>query len=299
MKMKIYLGILLNSILLISSKIYNLGEGDIYLPYPEPRDGWDVGEYCKSKNLQSPIEIPSMKDEHVKKDNGSKAQIIELLYTKISNTKVEFKHGHKWTTPDLDLGKIKIKLNETLFIYNLTSFHFHLYSEHRLESKQYPMELHLVHKNVNDSDTENENLVLAILFDYADDKVNKFLNDIHLSNESKTITEASISDLIKKDDTFYYYKGSLTTEPCTEHVNWIVFKDIKPMSYELYENFKDWVEGSKREYYGNGYGNARGPKPLNGREIYLENEKELESSKNNFLVISMVSIWIYFLLILY
>ena len=95
------------------------------------------------------------------------------------------------------------------------------------------------------------------------------------------------------------YKGSLTTIPCSENVNWIVFKDVKTMSYEQYKNFKDWVEESEPYYYRNGYGNARGPKRLNGRTIYLENEKGLESSKNNFLVISMVSIWIYLLLILY
>ncbi len=71
------------------------------------------------------------------------------------------------------------------------------------------------------------------------------------------------------------------------------------MSYEQYQKFKIWVENSDPLYYRNGYGNARGPKPLNGRTIYLENEKGLESSKNNFLVISMVSIWIYLLLILY
>ena len=306
MKMKIYLGILLNSILLITSKISYLGEEkEPHLLYPEPHKGWDEGENCNcsSTNHQSPIEIPSMKDQQVEKDDGTFAQIIDIVYPKITenlNISVKYDYGHKWTTKQSDLGTVQIKLNGNLFTYNLKSFHFHLYSEHRLESKQYPMELHLVHiKNgTNDDNDINKYLVLGILFDYADDKENKFLNDIHLS-ENKTITDASISDLIKKNDTFYYYKGSLTTIPCSENVNWIVFKDVKTMSYEQYKNFKDWVEESEPYYYRNGYGNARGPKRLNGRTIYLENEKGLESSKNNFLVISMVSIWIYLLLILY
>jgi len=304
MKMKIYLGILLNSILLISSKISYLEEvkeeKEPHLLYPEPHEGWTEGKYCNSTHHQSPIEIPSMKNKQIEK-NSNFAQIIDLVYSKITeanNISVNYDHGHKWTTNQTNIGTVRIKINGTLYTYKLGSFHFHLYSEHRLESKQYPMELHLVHTNNDTKDNINKYLVLGILFDYADDKENKFLNDIHLAT-GNIITDASISDLIKKDDTFYYYKGSLTTIPCSENVNWVVFKDVKAMSYEQYKHFKGWVEESEPIYYNNGYGNARGPKPLNDRIIYLENEKGLESSKNNFLVISMVSIWIYLLLILY
>ena len=297
--MIISLGILLNSILLISSRIYSGNEGN-YLQYPEPAEGWDK-DNCQSKSLQSPIEIPSMKDENVIKDDGSAANIIDMIYPEISGVNVSYDGGHKWTTQKLlnsDKRIIKLNLNKTSYIYELKSFHFHLYSEHRLESKQYPMEMHLVHENQDTSNKLNQYLVLGILFDYADDKENKFLKDIHLST-GEEITGASLSDLIKKNDTFYYYKGSLTTEPCDETVNWIVFKDIKAMSYQQYEDFKKWVEGSNPKYYGAGYGNARGPKPLNKRSIFLENEKGLESSKDNFLVITIVSLWIYLMLILY
>ncbi len=299
--MKIYLGILLNSIFLISIKSLYLEGGEekneeIHLQYPEPLKGWKYG-ICNSTNLQSPIEIPSAKDEHIKKGEGH-ANIIDLVYKKISNVSVNFTQGHKWSTENTDMGKIIINLNGSSYNYELNSFHFHLYSEHRLESKQYPMEMHLVHQNNNETDEENKYLVLGILFDYADDKENKFLKDINLASQL-LIKEADISDLIKKDDTFYYYKGSLTTEPCNETVNWIVFKDIKAMSYGQYNHFKEWVENSSTTFYGVGYGNARGPKPLNNRTIFLENEKGLESSKDNFLVITIVSLWIYLMLILY
>jgi carbonic anhydrase len=143
------------------------------------------------------------------------------------------------------------------------------------------MELHLVHKNINKEDKANENLVIAILFDYKDDKENKFLNAINLSEEKK-IKDASIFDLINKKDAFYYYKGSLTTVPCTENVNWIVLKDIKSMSFDQFDEFKNWVEKSNMTYYGNGYGNARGPKRLNGRIIYAENFKEELSSSGKY-----------------
>ena len=285
--------ILIHSLLLISSLIKNEGP----LLYPEPPEGWNEGD-CQSKQIQSPIDIPPLKDNSTIKDDGSHAKIQSLLYSNINSGKVDFDGGHKWTTGELNIGHIEIILNQTLYKYKLHSFHFHLYSEHRIESKQYPMELHLVHKNENNNDTLNENLVIAILFDYKSDKENKFLKDIKLS-EREEINDASIFDLINKDDTFYYYKGSLTTVLCTENVNWIVFKDIRSMSYEQYYKFKKWVENSNKDFYGNGYGNTRGPKGLNGRKIYLENYKDdSPSNGNSFLAFRPISTFLVYLLLI-
>jgi carbonic anhydrase len=267
--------IIFYSLLLISSVIGNEGP----LPYPEPHEGWDDG-VCKSLQIQSPIDIPPVEDNSVVIDDGSHAEIKDLVYTDINSGEVKFDHGHKWTTEELDVGYLDIYLNETLYKYKLHSFHFHLYSEHRLQNKQYPMELHLVHKNLNKDDHENENLVIGILFDYIDGKENKFLKDINLADETK-IKSASILNLINKDDTFYYYKGSLTTVPCTENVNWIVFKDVRSMSYNQFKKFKEWVESSNSTSYGVGYGNARGPKRLSNRKIYIENYYEnIPNNKN-------------------
>lgn len=263
-------------LLLISYSIGNQSP----LQYPEPAGGWDEGD-CKSLQIQSPINIPSFQDNSVLIDDGSHANIKSLIYSNIFSGSVKYDKGHKWTTEELDVGYMEIYLNKTLYKYKLHSFHFHLYSEHRFQNKQYPMELHLVHKNINKEDKANENLVIAILFDYKDDKENKFLNAINLSEEKK-IKDASIFDLINKKDAFYYYKGSLTTVPCTENVNWIVLKDIKSMSFDQFDEFKNWVEKSNMTYYGNGYGNARGPKRLNGRIIYAENFKEELSSSGKY-----------------
>ena len=267
--------IIFYALLLISSVIGNEGP----LQYPEPPEGWDDG-YCQSLQIQSPIDIPPVEDNSVVIDDGSHAEIKDLVYTNINSGEVKFDHGHKWTTEELDVGYLDIYLNETLYKYKLHSFHFHLYSEHRLQNKQYPMELHLVHKNLNKDDHENENLVIGILFDYIDGKENKFLKDINLADETK-IKSASILNLINKDDTFYYYKGSLTTVPCTENVNWIVFKDVRSMSYNQFKKFKEWVESSNSTSYGVGYGNARGPKRLSNRKIYIENYYEnIPNNKN-------------------
>ena len=259
-------------LLLVASIIANEGP----LEYPEPIGGWPH-DYCNSTKIQSPIDIPSTKDDSVLIDDGSHAKIISLLYSNINQGIVHYDEGHKWTTDALNIGILEIELNGTLFRYNLSSFHFHLYSEHRIENKQYPMELHFVHTNLDENDEANKHLVIGILFDYKDDKENKFLKDVNLAEETP-INNASIFDLIKKNDPFYYYKGSLTTPSCADIVNWIVFKDIRSMSFNQFNRFKNWVENSNSAYYGNGYGNARGPKKLDGREIYLENFNQLNQT---------------------
>ena len=267
--------ILLNIIYFLSLiSIFNSNEGP--LQYPEPALGWEDGD-CQSTQIQSPIDIPSIKDPSIFIDNGAHAKIKSLSYSNIKSGEVKFDHSHKWTTKELDIGFIEIELNQTLYKYKLHSIHFHLYSEHRIENKQYPMEMHMVHKNMNKNDKQNENLVLGVLFDYKDDKNNKFLDDMNLAYEKK-INGASIQSLINQNDEYYYYKGSLTTVPCTENVNWIVFKKIKHMSFNQFNRFKKWIENSNKDYYGTGYGNARGPKRLNGRKIFLENYSSGESS---------------------
>jgi len=239
------------------------------LQYPEPPEGWDEGD-CQSLQIQSPINIPFLKDESIVIDNGNYSNIILLNYSIINSGKVKFDNGHKWTTEELDIGNIEIELNKTIYKYKLHSIHFHLYSEHRIENTQYPMEMHMVHKNMNKTDIENQNLVIGVLFSFKNDIENKFLNDMSLADENE-IKDASITSLINEKNSYYYYKGSLTTTPCTENVNWIVFRDIKDMSFNQFNKFQNWVEKSNMKYYGVGYGNARGPKRLSGRKIYLEN----------------------------
>ena len=278
--------------------ISNLSANEGPLQYPEPPGGWDEGD-CKSNQIQSPIDIPSIKDNSVLLDDGSHAKIKSLFFSNLFDGVVKFDKGHKWTTNELDIGYIEIYLNKTLYKYKLNSFHFHLYSEHRIENKQYPMEMHLVHKNLNKEDSLNENLVIGILFDYKENIENKFLNDINLAEEKK-IKDASIIDLINKNDAFYYYKGSLTTIPCTENVNWIVFKDIKIMSFEQFNKFRNWVEKSNMDYYGVGYGNARGPKSLNGRKIYLENfNEEMQSNSKYWFSIFPITTFLMYPIIIY
>ena len=47
----------------------------------------------------------------------------------------------------------------------------------------------------------------------------------------------------KEDWKFFHYKGSLTSPPCADIVNWIVFAEPLPISLEDLRHFKSaWVD---------------------------------------------------------
>ena len=68
------------------------------------------------------------------------------------------------------------------------------------------------------------------------------------------------------DPSFYYYKGSLTTPPCTETVNWIVMREIQYMSKSQLVNFHNlWASLTPANV------TNRNVQPLNGRPVYISN----------------------------
>ena len=123
-------------------------------------------------------------------------------------------------------------------VYELTQFHFHHPSEHHLVSKTYPMELHLVHK-----DSTGALAVLGIFLQAG--RENDVLKPIWAAMPSKkqpekvvTGAKVSIARLLPKGREAYEYFGSLTTPPCSEIANWVVFHDPIEVSQSQIDQFK-------------------------------------------------------------
>ena len=57
----------------------------------------------------------------------------------------------------------------------------------------------------------------------------------------------------------YHYRGSLTTPPCTENVNWVIFEQPFMLSYEQVMALKENMP----------LNNYRGVQPLNDRDLSL------------------------------
>ncbi|MDJ0800809.1 MAG: carbonic anhydrase [Calothrix sp. MO_167.B12] len=121
--------------------------------------------------------------------------------------------------------------------YELLQFHFHTPSEHTVDGKSYPMEVHLVHKS------EKGSLAVLGIF-LKEGQENQALQPIWQKMPTKQSKETTISNikidaaaLLPKSQQFYRYYGSLTTPPCSEIVNWIVFKEPVEMSRAQIKQF--------------------------------------------------------------
>ena len=100
--------------------------------------------------------------------------------------------------------------------YNLIQYHFHKPSEHKLLSNIFDMEIHFVHKNPN----KNHYIVVAFFISFEKGSSPLFDDAIKLSDKPKI----NLNNIL--NNKFYHYNGSLTTDPFTTNVSWIVFNDI-------------------------------------------------------------------------
>ena len=109
-------------------------------------------------------------------------------------------------------------------VYHLKQIHFHEPSEHTIDGMRFPIEIHLVHANA-----KNEFTVIGILGREGKDNEQFSFLDKYLpvkKDETKEINETFDLKTIfpKNAEEYYSYTGSLTTPPCTENVNWIIYR---------------------------------------------------------------------------
>ena len=242
------------------------------------------GDDCQLDSIQSPINI----NEKDVVDDNSIFSFESIDYKTIESTSVTYINDFSISTPTLDNGNITVKINGTIFTYKILNIHFHLNSEHTINGKNYDMEMHIVHENTNTEDKKNLHMVIAYIFeiddDDDDDEEKTFLDSIGF-NTGEEVKNVNVKDIVKKEDV-YYYKGSLTTPPCTEDVNWVVIEDIKKMSQNQFDKFEEYVNKLNKNY---SKGNNRKTFELNGRKVYKSeiNDDDSDSNSNVFIKFSM------------
>lgn len=176
---------------------------------------------CNGKH-QSPINIINKNADSV----ATKGDLKILYNTTTLISEVE-NNGHSIQF-DFESGDSINYKNET---YYLKQIHFHEPSEHKINGVIYPIEIHLVHVNKFGNITvlgilgeEGEESQLFEFFESFLPIKNGATKDIH--------QKIDLSSLFLEDKNYYSYGGSLTTPPCTENVNWIVFKEPITLSVE-------------------------------------------------------------------
>ncbi|MRH43837.1 carbonic anhydrase family protein [Aquibacillus halophilus] len=142
--------------------------------------------------------------------------------------------------------------------YHLQQIHFHHPSEHQLDNRRFPVEVHLVHQ-----DSTGRLTVIGIWVKAGDTNniISKILENVPKTDSKihrieKTI---DIANLLPKQKDFFKYKGSLTTPPCTEGVEWLIFKHPIEMSKRQINKITELFPE-----------NSRPLQPINEREVYLQ-----------------------------
>ena len=142
-------------------------------------------------------------------------------------------------------------------LYLLEQFHFHFPSEHTVDQRHYPMELHLVHHN-----ERQEAAVVAVFIEEG--KHNPFF-ETFLAHAPANVGEVvddhehfvNPDDLLPKRRSYYRYFGSYTTPPCHEGVIWAVMHDPIEVSAEQIQRFRSLL----------GHDNVRPTQPLHKRFV--------------------------------
>jgi carbonic anhydrase len=201
---------------------------------------------CGEGREQSPIDLTDPVDGEI----GKFEPRSEPAPGTVSNT------GHSIEVSLHDAGSVRKGDTE----YDLDQFHFHVPSEHAIDGKRYPAEVHIVHATedeefavlgvVLETGAENEALAQAL------EKV-----PLEAGEERELEGEIDATDLLPAggSGTVFRYAGSLTTPPCTEGVVWTFFEEPIELS-------RQQLDQLARAYDDN----ARPLQPLNDRELTRE-----------------------------
>ena len=178
-----------------------------------------------SLSRQSPINIKHPANFSIIQPIG----FLDIQYkneTKLQ-ANINDSHGHvDFTTSNYDYIT-----SYNGYKYKLLQYHVHISAEHQINGKIYNAEVHFVHKD----ETSNEYLVIAIFLDSTIDN-NVFDEAIYEAgiitniNTTVSIDMSKLSDVFSSD--YFTYAGSLTTDPFSADVTWVVFTQASGTSSE-------------------------------------------------------------------
>lgn len=174
---------------------------------PEKWGGLDpASAVCSAGNRQSPIDItaPVVILQAALRINWAKRPLSIV------------NNGHTIQLDYTEGGTLHLGNRE----YALKQLHFHHPSEHLVDGKRFAMEAHFVHAGTDGLAVIGVLLVAG----NANDTFKRIVATMPPEEGSPVTLDPAIDSvrLLPAQRAFYHYKGSLTTPPCSETVDWIV-----------------------------------------------------------------------------
>jgi carbonic anhydrase len=185
---------------------------------------------CEAGDAQSPIDLPDHADEKL---SGHPRITTSPTVGESVDT------GHTiQLVPDDDASEIEWKDQE----FGLEQVHFHMPSEHTVEGRAMDAEFHFVHTT-----EEGQALVIGVLAEEGDADNEAWQPFVDGAAEpGSDDLPIDVAAMLPTDPTFEEYAGSLTTPPCTEGVEWVVYHEPIELSAEQLAVLKEAYDHNAR-----------------------------------------------------
>jgi carbonic anhydrase len=213
---------------------------------------------CAEGHSQSPIDITNAEVSSAPAIRASyKPASLRIVHNIHSADVVNTGHSVQVNFPQGD----SLTIGDST--YSLVQFHFHGPSEHTVNGRHFPMEMHLVHMSA-----DKKLAVVGVLIEEG--RFNKAYQPIFTNLPNRRGVETHLEHvtvdvqlLLPRNTSSWRYDGSLTTPPCSEGVKWIVLKEPVQLSAEQIKAFGAVV-----------WNNSRPVQALHGRKVVLDHIKE-------------------------
>jgi carbonic anhydrase len=231
---------------------------------------WDYGDEA------GPAQWGSLNPDFALCDEGMQQSPVDLIPALAEHDEVKVRRNfqpvkvqvsfQESTVNVLDNGhtiQVSFEAGNTVDVgdksFALAQYHFHAPSEHTLNGRHFPMEVHFVH-----STDGGELAVVGVFIEQGEH--NAAFDPVwgimpRKPGESRLLEgqDVDLDALVPKGIGAFRYGGSLTTPPCSEGVRWFVRQDPIALSAEQITAFTDIINNNNRPV-----------QPLNGRELAFD-----------------------------
>jgi carbonic anhydrase len=165
---------------------------------------------CAAGGQQSPIDITTTFE----------ATLLQLKINWGAHAESILNNGH---TIQVNMGEGSVLTHDGA-PYRLVQYHFHHPSEHHYAGKAFPMEAHFVHANASGALA-----VIGVMMTpgRANGTFSKIVATMPEREGPAVAADPMINptSLLPQSRRYYRYSGSLTTPPCSETVDWLLFME--------------------------------------------------------------------------